>query len=158
MDVFSALGQTCFRLDALLSSSRYQDALASLACQQACCKLIVKNFHPQAWCKLFQQLAASLQISSCNKSDFHRLATTWWSQQTCCNLLTTCNKSVAFLHVYSSELEWTIYLSYWQIRVEIFWRTEHFFCGGGGGLKRLIWSYGTPLHLSSGNPSMSVTS
>ena len=28
---------------------------------------------------------------------------------------------------------------------------------GGGGLKRLIWSYGTLLHLSSGNPSMSVT-
>ena len=45
------------RLVALLSSSRYQDALASLvplddyksaaSCQQACCQLIVKTFYPQ---------------------------------------------------------------------------------------------------------------
>ena len=43
------------RLVALLSSSQYQDVFASLApaccgasCQQACCKLIVKVFYPQA--------------------------------------------------------------------------------------------------------------
>ena len=116
------LQQVCFRIVALLSSSRYQNAFAWLApswlsniaasCEQACCKLIVKTFYPEAWCKLFQQLAASRQISSCNKSDFHRLTASWWIQQTCCNLLTTCSKavksatcskSVAFLAVY-----WTI--------------------------------------------------
>ncbi len=36
----------------------------------------------QAWRKLFHQLAASLQISSCSESDVHRLDdATWWSQQ-----------------------------------------------------------------------------
>ena len=37
--------------------------------------------------KLFQQFAASLQISSCSKSDFHRLDPTWCVQQTCYKLL-----------------------------------------------------------------------
>ena len=81
---------------------RLDDNQSAASCQHAGCKLIVKNFYPQAWHKLFQQL----KVSSCNKSDFHRLAATWWSQQTCCNLLTTCSKplksttcskSVAFL-------------------------------------------------------------
>ena len=71
----------------------------------------------QAWCKLFQQLATSLQISA-----------TWWSQQTCCNLITTCmkpvksttcSKSVAFLVVYMIPLSqdemrgWIIWM-YWN--------------------------------------------
>ena len=59
----------------------------------------------QAWCKLFHQLVASLQISSCSKSDVHRLDATWWSQQAWYNLLansirplksTTCIKSGVF--------------------------------------------------------------
>ena len=86
------------------------DAFNRLAA--SCSIRLVKTCYPQACCKLLQQLAASLQISSCSKADFHRLATTWWSQQTCCNLLTTCskpvksttcNKSVAFLAVYSTS-------------------------------------------------------
>ena len=83
------------------------DAFNRLAA--SCSIRLVKTCYPQACCKLLQQLAASLQISSCSKADFHRLAATWWSQQTCCNLLTTCSKpvksatcskSVAFLAVY----------------------------------------------------------
>ena len=91
------------------------DNKSAASCQlaYAWCKLIIETFYPQAWCKLFQQLAESLQISSCNKSDFHKLAASWWSQQTCWNLLTTCiklvkftssttcSKSVAFLAVYA---------------------------------------------------------
>ena len=73
---------------------RLSDNKSAAGCQQAWCKLIVKTFYPQAWCKLFQQLVTSRQISSCNKSDFHRLAASWWIQQTCCNLLTTCIKPV----------------------------------------------------------------
>ena len=63
---------------------RLDDNKSAESCQQAWNKLIVKTFNPQAWCKLFWKLAASLQISSCNKSDFHRLAATSWSQRTCC--------------------------------------------------------------------------
>ena len=81
------------------------------SCQQAWCKLIVKTFYPQAWCELFQQLAASLQTSSCIKSDFHRLDATWWShyrldrtwQQTCIKLVksTAYMKFMLFHAVYS---------------------------------------------------------
>ena len=43
-------------------------------CQQTCCKLIVKTcYHPQACCKLFQQVVTSLQITCCNKPDFSTL-------------------------------------------------------------------------------------
>ena len=46
-------------------------------------------------CKWSQQhLKSSLQISSFNKFDFHKFDATWWSQHTCCNLLTTCCKPV----------------------------------------------------------------
>ena len=45
---------------------RLDDNKSAASCQQAWRKLIVKTFYLQAWCKLFQQLAASLQISSCN--------------------------------------------------------------------------------------------
>jgi hypothetical protein len=47
-------------------------------------------------------------MSTCSKPDFNRLAASWWRQQACCNLLTTCSrpvksatcsKSVAFLAV-----------------------------------------------------------
>ena len=68
------------------------DAFNRLAA--SCSIRLVKTCYPQACCKLLQQLAAGMQISSCNKADFHRLAATWWSQQTCCNSLTTCSKSV----------------------------------------------------------------
>ena len=37
--------------------------------------------------KLFQQFAASLKISSCSISDFHRLDATWCAQQTCYKLV-----------------------------------------------------------------------
>ena len=78
------------------------DNKSAASCQQVWCKLIVKIFYPQAWCKLFQQLATSLQISAI-----------WWIQQTCYNLMTTCvkpvksttcSKSVAFLVVYMIPL------------------------------------------------------
>ena len=67
----------CHQADIRMRSHRLlrlDDDKFVVSCQQAWCKLIVKTFYPQASCKLFQQLAASLQISSCNKSDFHRLA------------------------------------------------------------------------------------
>ena len=89
----------CHQADIRMCSHRLHrldDNKFTARCQQACCKLIVNTFYPKAWCKLFQQLAASLQISSCNKSDFYRLAATWWSEQTCCNLLTACRKPVKF--------------------------------------------------------------
>ena len=89
---------------------RLDDSKLTASCQQVCCKLIVKTFYLQVWCKLFQQLAASVQIST-SDSDFHWLVVTWWIQQTCCNWLTTCSKSVksttcsksvGFLAVYNS--------------------------------------------------------
>ena len=40
--------------------------------QKICCKLI-KTCHPQACCKLFQQIVTSLQMTSSNKPDFNRL-------------------------------------------------------------------------------------
>ena len=48
---------------------RLDDNKFAASCQQAWCKLIVKIFYPQVRCKLFQQLAVSLQILSCNKSE-----------------------------------------------------------------------------------------
>ena len=46
---------------------------------ETCSKLIFKTCYPQARCKLFQQVVASLQITSCNKLDWRVF----------CNLLTT---------------------------------------------------------------------
>ena len=46
------------------------------SCEQACCKLILKTFYPQACYKLFQQVAASLQMTSCNKPGFNKLVAT----------------------------------------------------------------------------------
>ena len=69
----------CHRADIGMRSHRFfqvNDNKSATSCQQACYKLIVKTFYQQVWCKLFQQLTASLQISSCNKSDFHKLAST----------------------------------------------------------------------------------
>ena len=60
------------------------DNKSTANCQQAWCKLIVKTFYPQAQCNLFQQLAASLQISSCIKSDFRRLGTTCQGSRNLC--------------------------------------------------------------------------
>jgi hypothetical protein len=34
---------------------------------------LVKTCYPQTCCKLFEQLAASLWITTCSKSDFHNL-------------------------------------------------------------------------------------
>ena len=73
---------------------RLDDNKSAASCQHAWFKLIIGTLYSQAWCKVFQQLAPSLQISSCNKSDFHRLAATWRSQQICCNLLRNCSKPV----------------------------------------------------------------
>ena len=72
---------------------RLDDNRSAASCQQAWCNLIIETLYSQAWCKLFQQLTASLQISSCNKSDFHRLAATWWNWQACCNLLTNLHQA-----------------------------------------------------------------
>ena len=94
------LHQACCRLVTLLDQAnirmrlhrfsllRLVDNKSAASCQQTCCKLITETFYSQAWCKLFQQLIASLQISSCNKSDFRRLSVTWWIQQACCKLIT----------------------------------------------------------------------
>ena len=85
------LQQVCCRLVTLLSSSRYQDAFASLApasWKQVCCKLSTGLMQDDNWDFLspsLMQVAPSLQISSWNKSYFHRLAASWWIQQTCCN-------------------------------------------------------------------------
>ena len=43
------------------------------SCQQACCKLILKTFYLQACYMLFQQVATSLQMTSCNKPNFNKL-------------------------------------------------------------------------------------
>ena len=86
------------------------------SCQQACCKLIVRTFYPPAWCKLFRQLTASVQVLGCNESDFHKLddlqqvcsvskpCTQPETPQTCCKLcmilpalLQVVNKSVKFI-------------------------------------------------------------
>ena len=55
----------CHQADIRMRSHRLlrlDDNKSAASCQQAWCKFIVKTFYPQAWCKLFQQLAASLQI------------------------------------------------------------------------------------------------
>jgi hypothetical protein len=85
-------------------------------------KLDIHKLAASWWNKLHQvckcQLAASLIFSTCISIDAFvrlaascsiRLAASWWCQQACCNLLTTCSrpvksatcsKSVAFLAVY----------------------------------------------------------
>ena len=35
--------------------------------------IMIKAFYPQAFCELFQQVVASLQMTSCKMSDFNRL-------------------------------------------------------------------------------------
>ena len=117
----SLIFATCISIDAF-------DRLAA-----SCSIRLVKTCYPQACCKLLQQLAPSLQISSCSKADFHRLDATWWSQQTCCNLLTTCSKpvksatcskSVAFLAVY------TCYCMIWApfTRPNFLWQISYVKC------------------------------
>ena len=44
--------------------------------QLTCCKLIVKPSYPQAYCKSFQQVVTSLQMTSRNKPHFNRLVAT----------------------------------------------------------------------------------
>ena len=46
------------------------------SCQQTCRKLIVQTCYQQAFCKLFQQVVTSLQMTNCNKPDFNRLVAT----------------------------------------------------------------------------------
>ena len=43
------------------------DSKSVTSCQQTCCKLIVKICYSQAYCKLFQQVVTSLQMTSCNR-------------------------------------------------------------------------------------------
>ena len=67
-----------YRVDIRMRSNRLlspddNKSAPSCRCQQACCKLLSRLFYLKAWCKLFQKRAASLQISSCIKSDLHRL-------------------------------------------------------------------------------------
>ena len=64
-----------------------------LSCRQSCCKLIVKTCFPQVCCKSFQQVVTSLQMASWNKPDVI-IRVDKLNRQVCCNLLTTCNKSV----------------------------------------------------------------
>ena len=52
------------------------DNKSAASCQQTWCKLILKTLYPQAWYKLFEQLAASLQLLSWIESYFHRLDAT----------------------------------------------------------------------------------
>ena len=56
--------------------SRYVKVYQGISRYVKVCQGISRSSYPKASCKLFQQLAASLQILSCNKSDFHRLAAT----------------------------------------------------------------------------------
>ena len=88
-------GKDCWRLVAWQSSCQNQDNhrwldLMTRSLLQVVNKFdgSIKMFCPQVYCMLFQQLAASLQISICIKSDFHRLDLTW------CNRLgaTWCNR------------------------------------------------------------------
>ena len=79
---------------------RIGDNKSAASCQQAWCKLLIVTFYSQAWCKFFQQLAASLQVSNCNKSYFHRLAATCWRLASKLVKSSTCSKCVAFLAVY----------------------------------------------------------
>ena len=51
------------------------------SCQQTCCKLIVKTCYPQACFKLFQRVAASVQMTSCNKPDFNWLVAVSWNRK-----------------------------------------------------------------------------
>ena len=57
------------------------------SCQQTCCKLMVQTCYAQACCKSFQQILTSLQVASWNKPV----------------ILTTCNKCMALLAVWSSD-------------------------------------------------------
>ena len=113
----------------------------------SCSIRLVKTCYPQACCNLFQQLATSLQISSCNKSDFHELASTWWIQQTCCNLLTTyikpvksttCSKSVAFLAVY---VPWATQKHVTMSREKCYWSpsyTRHLIVSANKAVYKLL--------------------
>ena len=78
---------------------RLDDNKSTASCQQAWCKLIVKTSYPQAWCTLFQQLAASLRISRCIKLIF-TLDATWWSQLAWCNLLTNLHQAGKIHNIY----------------------------------------------------------
>ena len=99
------LHQVCCRLVTFLSSSPISGCVR-IACSGLMITSVLQflNRHDASWlsrffihkldASCFNLSAASLQISSYNKSDFHRLAATWWIRQTCGNLLTTCNKPV----------------------------------------------------------------
>ena len=57
--------------------------------RETCCKLVVKTGHRHTSCNLFQQVATSMQTTSCNKPELHRLVATWLNWQVLCNLLTS---------------------------------------------------------------------
>ena len=56
--------------------SRYVKVCQGMSRYVKVCQGMSRSSYPKVSCKLFQQLAASLQILSCNNSDFHRLAAT----------------------------------------------------------------------------------
>ena len=58
---------------------RLDDDKSAASCKQACCKLIDNILSTSLMQVVSSEVAASLQISSCNKSDLHR--------RTCCNFV-----------------------------------------------------------------------
>ena len=106
VDILQQLVTTSQDAFAWLSTACDNKSVAS--CQQVCFKLSTDLLQVD-YCKLFQQVVTSLQMTSCNNPDLNRLVATWWNWQACCNLLTSCNKpvklttcnnSVGFLAVY----------------------------------------------------------
>ena len=71
------------------------DKQSVAGCQETCCNLIVKTCYPQACCKLFQQLVASLSTSD-NRFDV-QFNIRMHSHVACNSLLTTSLLSIDLL-------------------------------------------------------------
>ena len=70
------LQQTCYQQADIRTRSHGLRQLVddkSVTSYQQTCKLIVKTCYPQIYCKLFQQVVTSLQITSCNKPDSNKI-------------------------------------------------------------------------------------
>ena len=59
----------------------FVDDKSVASCQQTRFKLFPKTCYPHACCKLFQQVATSLQMTSCSKPAFNRLVPTCSNRQ-----------------------------------------------------------------------------